>query len=61
MKKEISLRLDVKVKIPMTPNFIQMAEASVHIRDIDEATLRQIGREWTEQLVARSKKARQFK
>lgn len=44
--------ITVRLKIPTTPNFIQREDgANVSIMDLDDETLRKIGKEWTDALI----------
>jgi len=46
-----------KIICPSTPNFIRVVgvEGSISISDFSEEELREIGQEWTEELVRRAK------
>lgn len=46
----------MKVAIPMTPNFIRVGDNFISIKEFDENELIEIGREWTKELIKKSKK-----
>ena len=52
MKKEI------KVEIPMTPNYIKVGDVVVSVEDFTEAELSEIGKEWTMALIEKANKKR---
>lgn len=54
MKKEI------KVEIPSTPNFIKVGEVVVSIEDFTDEELKELGKEWTEDLLKKAQKKRNF-
>lgn len=52
--------LEVNIEIPMTPNFIRYGERkNLPIADFTEKELREIGKQWTENLVKAAKKKRE--
>lgn len=48
-------RIEVDVELPSLPNFVKVGGNSIDIADVSEETLRQIGAEWTEALVANAR------
>lgn len=50
-------KIPVKIRIPLTPNFIQIGDDNgvLPISDFTEAELREIAAEWTEELILKAK------
>lgn len=46
---------EAEVRIPLVPNFIFVGEDNVPIKEFTEEQLRELGQEWVEELVKRSK------
>lgn len=49
------------VIIPLTPSFIKVGEQYVSIDEFTEYELRQIGKEWTENLIKKANKKAEYK
>lgn len=49
------------VVIPLTPSFIKVSEQYVSIDEFTEDELREIGREWTENLIKKANKKAEYK
>ena len=49
------MKIQIDVEIPSIPSFIKVGNDSRSIKDFSEEELRQIGIEWTDKLVERSK------
>ena len=56
---EIEVQKKVKIKIPLTPNFIQVNESTLHISELSDKELRAIGASWTVELVRRARISRE--
>lgn len=61
MEKNECLRAEIKLKriveLPQVPNYIRCNGGSMYpIEEFDEKTLQAIGRQWTKELIAKSKK-----
>lgn len=49
--------LEIELEIPMTPNFIRYGERKhIPIQDFTIEELREIGKQWTENLIKAAKK-----
>lgn len=48
------MKKEYKVTIPMTPNFIMVGKESVPLIEFTVAELRQIAKEWGEELVKKA-------
>lgn len=66
----MSVPVIVKVDLPGVPNFLRLSDSGVveavrsptiHISDIPEEQLREIGAAWTEKLVQNAKKMRRLR
>jgi len=58
MSKElIIIKRNIKIKIPMTPNFLLNAETGtgISISEFTEVDLKRIGAEWTNDLIRRAR------
>lgn len=49
------MKIEQEVEIPMTPNFIKVGDTHKPITDFTDDQLREIGKEWTEALVKKSR------
>jgi hypothetical protein len=63
MQPEVLTRIKVRLALPMRPNFILVEgdrddRASYDVADLDDEILREIGRQWTEALIAHARKRR---
>ena len=47
-------KIEVDVTTPRTPNFVKVADKWIDVADLSESVLRDIAREWTEDLVKRA-------
>lgn len=55
-------QIQVTVEVPDTPNYLRYGDRKVlPISDFTEAELREIGKQWTENLVKKAKKRTQIK
>lgn len=53
-------QIKVIIEVPDTPNFLRYGDRKVlSISDFTEAELREIGKQWTENLVKKAKKRKQ--
>lgn len=53
-------QIKVIIEVPDTPNFLRYGDRKVlPISDFTEAELREIGKQWTENLVKKAKKRKQ--
>ena len=52
MKKEI------KIEIPSTPNYIKVGDVALGIEEFTDDELKQLGTEWTEELIKKAGKKR---
>ena len=51
-----TINVTAKIQVPMTPNFLRDEDGnSIGIEAIQESGLREIGKEWTEELVKKAK------
>jgi hypothetical protein len=49
--------LEVKIEVPLTPSYLRYGDRkTLHISEFSEEELKQIGKEWTAELIRRSKK-----
>ena len=53
MKTKISVKTEMEILLPSTPNFVRTPnkDVSIPIEDLTETQLREIGKQWTEALV----------
>lgn len=49
------------VVIPLTPSFLKVGEQYVSIGEFTEDELREIGKEWTENLIKKANKIAEYK
>ena len=63
MKTKIMVETQMEVVLPSLPNFIRTPhkDVSVPIEDLTEDQLREIGKEWTEALIQKSRQRRMDK
>ena len=55
MKKQVTINKTLKIDIPTVPNFILSGEMKFSIKDLSEHDLETIGKEWTKELIRKSK------
>lgn len=55
------MEIKLKAHIPHTPNFIKVGENMIELADFSDEDLRQIGKEWTELLIAKARQPREAK
>lgn len=48
-------KINLDIDIPMVPNFITVRGVKLPVSDFEEETLREVGKEWTENLIKRAK------
>ncbi len=50
------MKKKVEVTLPTTPNFIKVGNGYISVLDFTEKELKEIGRKWTEELIAKRRK-----
>jgi len=61
LNTDAELAVRIQLKIPMLPNFIATVDGrSIDVKDIPDATLRTIGSQWTEKLLAHARQRKGF-